>query len=73
MVSHIVTLRNMESVEDGKVQIWLHDNEMDHDIAVKLSSEEMPQLGAFPGVESKDFLGQGLAHRNLNSRRAPDA
>lgn len=53
MVERSVMLVNMESQEGGKVQLRLHDNELDHDFYVWLQGNEVAQLGAFPGSKVK--------------------
>jgi hypothetical protein len=53
MVERILSVKNMEGVEEGRVKMYLKDDEMDQDIYVKLSSSEIAQLGAFPGTKVK--------------------
>jgi len=53
MVERVLLVRNMEGVEEGRIKMWLRDDELDHDIYVKLSGSDIAQLGAFPGSKVK--------------------
>jgi len=52
----VYTLRNMEADDQGNVKLWLHDSELDHDTAIKITSQQAAELGAFPGAKVKVSL-----------------
>jgi hypothetical protein len=48
-----LTVNRLESYSEGKVRLWLRDDEMDHETAIVLSNDDAGRLAAFPGSKVK--------------------
>jgi hypothetical protein len=59
MVSRTLALRNIEDAQDGKLALSFHDDEFDYDVRLVLKSDDLSQLGVYPGSKVKLSLEKG--------------